>query len=310
MNTQKTSLTNKQDLKVQINKLPSCAGVYQFYSQKGTLLYVGKAKNLKKRVSSYFVKKHSSAKTNILVKKIKKIKHIVVDTETDALLLENNLIKQYKPRYNVLLKDDKTYPWICIKKEHFPRIFLTRKLVKDGSEYFGPYPSVRKVKTLLDLIKELYPIRSCSFDLSQKNIKKRKYKVCLDYHIGNCKGPCEEYQTREDYEQMIKSVREIIKGNFRQALFFFERQMMNFAAEQAFENAQQIKEKLKLLKDYQSRSMVVHPSIHNVDVFSIVSDEDFAYVNFFKNSQWSHYTILYSRDQKKRCKRVIRIYCP
>ena len=180
------------DLEIQIKTLPNQPGVYQYYDKNDTILYVGKAKDLKKRVSSYFNKTQENGKTRVLVKKIVTIKHIVVETETDALLLENNLIKKYQPRYNVLLKDDKTYPWICIKKERFPRIFLTRNVIKDGSEYFGPYTSVKTVRALLDLIKELYTLRSCAFDLSKRNIEIEKYKVCLDFHLGNCKGPCEE----------------------------------------------------------------------------------------------------------------------
>ena len=275
-------LPAKNKTKLVLESLPHCPGIYEFYDAKKNLLYVGKAKNIKKRVASYFVKKQTSAKTRLLVSQIKDIKHIVVPSETDALLLENNLIKQYQPKYNVLLKDDKTYPWICIKNERFSRIFLTRKLIKDGSQYFGPYPAVRKAKTLLELISELYPIRTCSWDLSEKNIAEKKYKVCLEYHIKRCQAPCQGYQTIDDYRQMILDIKAILKGNFKQALSFFEKQMLSFASQQAFEKAQYIKEKIERLKEYQSRSLVVHPNIHNVDVFSIVSDEKFAYINFLK----------------------------
>ncbi len=272
------------DLKLQIKTLPSQPGVYQYYDKDGVILYVGKAKNLKKRVSSYFTKNHEYGKTKVLVKKIASIEHIVVNTETDALLLENNLIKKYQPRYNVMLKDDKTYPWICVKKERFPRIFLTRKVIKDGSEYFGPYTSVRTVKALLDLIKELYLLRSCNYDLSEKNIENGKYKVCLDYHIGNCKGPCEAFQTEENYLEDIAAIRNIIKGNFKESIKTFHNLMMTYAEKMEFEEAQKIKEKINLLSNYQAKSTVVNPSITNVDIFSITSDESYSYINFLKIS--------------------------
>lgn len=275
------------ELEIQIKTLPTQPGVYQYYDKNGTILYVGKAKNLKKRVASYFTKNHEYGKTRVLVKKIADIKHIVVNTETDALLLENNLIKKYQPRYNVMLKDDKTYPWICIKKERFPRIFLTRNVIKDGSDYFGPYTSVRTARALLDLIKELYLLRSCNYDLSVKNVETGKYKVCLDYHIGNCKGPCEGLQTEEDYNNDITAIRNIVKGNFKEAIKSFEELMMRFATEMKFEEAQKIKDKIALLANYQAKSTVVNPSITNVDVFSIVSDESYSYINFFKISNGS-----------------------
>ncbi len=243
---------------------------------------LAKAKNLKKRVSSYFTKKHENGKTKVLVKKITTIKHIVVETETDALLLENNLIKKYQPRYNVLLKDDKTYPWICIKNEPFSRIFLTRNIIKDGSEYFGPYTSIRTARALLSLIKELYPLRTCAYNLSKKNIAEGKHKLCLEYHIKNCEGACEGLQTQEDYNNDIKEIRNIIKGSFKTSLQKFQDIMLGFANKTEFEEAQKIKEKLELLQNYQSKSTVVNPSINNVDVFSIISDESYAYVNFFK----------------------------
>ena len=275
------------ELEIQIKTLPDQPGVYQYYDKNGTILYIGKAKNLKKRVASYFNKNHEYGKTRVLVKKIATIKHIVVNTETDALLLENNLIKKYQPKYNVMLKDDKTYPWICIKKERFPRVFLTRNVIKDGSEYFGPYTSVRTARALLDLIKELYQLRSCNYDLSTKNVAELKYKVCLDFHIGNCKGPCEGLQTNESYNTDVVAIRNIIKGNFKESIKSFHQLMIDFADKMEFEEAQKIKEKIDLLANYQSKSTVVNPSITNVDVFSIISDESYSYVNFFKISNGS-----------------------
>lgn len=269
-------------LALQIQTLPDNPGVYQYYDKEGKLLYVGKAKNLRKRVSSYFNKVHDVGRTNVLVKKIKTIKHIVVPTETDALLLENNLIKKYQPRYNVLLRDDKTYPWICIKKEPFSRIFSTRRMVKDGSDYFGPYTSFKTVHTILDLIKELYPLRTCNYDLSEKNIQSAKYKVCLEYHIGNCKGPCEGYESLENYQNEVNAIREILKGNFKESLKDFKKKMLQLAADMNFEEAQKLKEKIEILEQYQSKSMVANPKINNIDVFSIVSDESAAYVNFLQ----------------------------
>ena len=274
-------------LEIQLKTLPNSPGVYQYYDKDDAILYVGKAKNIKKRVASYFNKNHEYGKTKVLVKKIASVKHIVVETESDALLLENSLIKKYKPRYNILLKDDKTYPWLCIKKEAFPRVFLTRNIIKDGSEYFGPYTSVRTVKALLSLIKELYPLRSCAYDLSQKNIESKKYKVCLEYHIKNCKGACEGLQEESDYLEDVKSIRNIIKGNFKESLQLFNDLMLDFAGKMEFEEAQKIKEKIDLLANYQVKSTVVNPSITNVDVFSIISDESFAYINFFKISNGS-----------------------
>ncbi len=259
--------------------LPKSPGVYQFIDKEGVIIYVGKAKNLKKRVGSYFTKTHTG-KTKVLVSKIADIKHIIVDTETDALLLENTLIKKYRPRYNVLMKDDKTYPWICIKKEPFPRVFLTRNIIRDGSEYYGPYPSVKTARTLLDLIHHLYPVRSCKLNLSAEKIKQGKYEVCLDYHIGICKAPCIGLQTEEDYNLSIKHIRNIIKGNFKKSLQYFEDQMQAFAKNLEFEKAQEIKEKLESLQNYQARSTVVNPNINNVEVYNIVSDANAAYINF------------------------------
>lgn len=269
-------------LELQVKTLPNSPGVYQYFDKEDVIIYVGKAKNLKKRVSSYFNKNHENGKTRVLVKKIVRLEHVVVDTENDALLLENNLIKKYKPRYNVLLKDDKSYPWLCIKKERFPRIFSTRRVIKDGSEYFGPYTNKKTVHTLLDLIKELYPLRTCKYDLSQSKIDSGKYKLCLEYHLGNCKGPCENYQTEDNYLESIKAVRGILKGNFKESLAHLQGIMMEFASDMKFEEAQKIKEKLDTLQNYQSKSTIVNPSINNVDVFSLISDETHGYANFFK----------------------------
>lgn len=271
-------------VKLQISTLPSDPGVYQYYDKEEKLLYVGKAKNLKKRVASYFNKEHDNARTRLLVKRIAVIKHIVVATETDALLLENNLIKNYQPKYNVLLKDDKTYPWLCIKNERFPRVFPTRRLIKDGSEYFGPYTSMKTVHTLMDLIKGLYPLRNCNYHLSADNIKAQKYKVCLEFHLGNCAGPCEAKFSETAYQENINAIRDIIKGNFKDSLHRFKDQMKEHAAKLEFEDAQRIKEKIDILENYQSKSTVVNPKINNVDVFSIISDETYAYVNYLQIS--------------------------
>jgi len=279
------------DLEIQLKTLPSSPGVYQYYDKKGKLLYVGKAKNLKKRVSSYFNKKHDNARTHMLVKKIVTIKHIVVNSETDALLLENNMIKNYQPKYNVMLKDDKSYPWICIKNERFPRVFPTRRLIKDGSEYYGPYTSMKTVHTLLDLIKGLYPLRTCNYDLSKEKIESGKYKVCLEYHLGNCLGPCEDKISAKTYHDNIDAIRDIVKGNFKDSLYRFRSQMKAHAEAMEFEDAQRIKEKIEVLEGYQAKSTVVNPSINNVDVFSIVSDEGYGYVNFL---QLSHGAIIRS----------------
>jgi excinuclease ABC subunit C len=274
-------------VELQLQTLPDAPGVYQFYDKQGKILYVGKAKNLKKRVSSYFTKTHEYGKTRVMVKKITDIKHIVVETETDALLLENNLIKKHQPRYNVLLKDDKSYPWICIKNERFPRVFSTRRVIKDGSEYFGPYTSMKTVKTLLDLIKGLYHIRTCKYDLSAAKVEAGKYKVCLEFHLGNCNGPCEGLETEQSYHSNIDAIRDILKGNFKNSLQNFKQQMQQYADNMQFEAAQKVKEKLDILLNYQAKSTVVNPKISNVDVFSIVSDESYAYINFLQLSYGS-----------------------
>jgi len=277
-------LMSNFNIELQLKTLPNTPGVYQFYDAKGVVIYVGKAKNLKNRVRSYFNKVHDDGKTNVLVKKIVEIKHIVVETETDALLLENNLIKKYQPRYNVLLKDDKSYPWICIKKEPFPRVFQTRRMIKDGSEYFGPYTSIKTAYTLLDLIKGLFPLRTCKYDLSKEKIHSQKYKVCLEYHLGNCKGACEAKETEASYLENIAAIREILKGNFKNSISVFKSQMKTYSENLEFEAAQSLKEKLQILENYQAKSTIVNPKISNVDVFSIVSDESYAYVNFLQLS--------------------------
>ena len=271
-----------ENVKLKLASLPETPGVYQYYNKKGDLLYIGKAKNLKRRVNSYFNKQHDSKRLRVLVSNIDNIETINVNSEYDALLLENNLIKEHQPRYNILLKDDKTYPWICIKNERFSRIFSTRNIIKDGSEYFGPYSNVKMMRVLLGLIKELYQIRTCAYDLSEKNIENNKFKVCLEYHIGNCQGPCEGYQTEEEYAEQISAIRNIFKGEFNEAKQYLVDKMMKYASEMKFEKAQIVKEKIESLQNYQARSTVVSPTITNVDVFSITSDEEYAYVNFLK----------------------------
>ncbi|WP_228853616.1 excinuclease ABC subunit UvrC [Aegicerativicinus sediminis] len=274
-------------LELQLKTLPNQPGVYQYYDKNGKILYVGKAKNLKKRVSSYFTKQHDSGRTRVLVKKISEIRHIVVNSETDALLLENNLIKKHQPRYNVMLKDDKSYPWICVKNERFPRVFSTRNVIRDGSDYFGPYTSMKTVRTLLGLIKGLYHIRTCNYNLSEEKIEAGKYKVCLEYHLGNCKGPCEGLESEASYHGNINAIKEILKGNFKDSLNAFKEQMKDYAEQMQFEDAQRIKEKIDILSNYQAKSTVVNPTISNVDVFSIVSDESYAYINFLQLSYGS-----------------------
>ena len=268
--------------------LPPEPGVYQFFDSKQEIIYIGKAKNLKKRVSSYFQKKnYDSYKSKVLVGKIKDIKHIVVDTESDALLLENNLIKKYLPRYNVLLKDDKTFPWICIKNEPFPRIFSTRNVINDGSKYFGPYTSGLMVKTLLNLIRQLYKLRTCNHFLSPENIKNKKYKLCLEYHIENCKGACEGLQVEEDYEKAIIQIKEILKGNLGEVISFLKKEMKKHSEDFNFEDAERIKQKVEILNKFQSKSTIVNPSINNVDVFSIVDEDKYAIVNYLKITKGS-----------------------
>lgn len=262
--------------------MPSEPGVYRYYDKKGEILYVGKAKNLKNRVLSYFNKSQIGYKTRMMVSKIVRLETTVVNSEYDALLLENNLIKEYQPFYNILLKDDKSYPWICIKKEPFPRIFLTRNIIKDGSEYYGPYAKVKQAKTLIEVIKNIYKLRTCSLNLAPEKIKEGKYKVCLEYHIKNCSGPCEGLESEEEYAQRLNAIRGIIKGEFKAAREYLEAEMYNYAAKLEFENAQQSKEKLQILENYQTHTTIVSSNINDVDVFGIISDEAAAYVNYFK----------------------------
>jgi len=263
--------------------LPDRPGIYQYYDADGRLLYVGKAKSLKKRVSSYFNKDiYENGKTAVLVRKIADIKYIVVDTDLEALLLENTLIKQHQPKYNIQLRDDKTYPWICISNERFPRVFSTRTVIQDGSQYYGPYASVKVMNTALELVRQLYPLRTCRFALSPENIAKKKFKVCLEYHLGNCKGPCEGLQNEDDYNEAIASIRHIIRGNVSAVIRHLREQIQRHATELRFERAQELKDKLDKLERYQAKSTVVNPSIDNVDVFGFASDERAAYVNFLK----------------------------
>ena len=265
-----------------LKNLPDEPGVYQFYDKNEIIIYVGKAKILKYRIKSYFKKNQENLKTRILVKKIYDIKYIVVSTEMDALLLENNLIKKYQPRYNILLKDDKTYPWICIKNEPFPRIFQTRKVLKDGSEYFGPYASTYLIKIILEFLHQLYPLRTCNLNLISSNIKNKKFKVCLEYHMKNCLGPCIEEQNNSSYLENIDQIRKIISGDIKSVIKHLKNEMNNFAVNLDYENAQKTKEKLTLLKNYQSKSTIVNPNINNVDVFTMISDDSTAFINFLK----------------------------
>ena len=269
-----------EHIKMILAVIPEKPGCYQYFDEKGTIIYVGKAKNLKRRVSSYFNKEHDSVKTRALVKQICDIKYFVVDTEEDALLLENNLIKQYRPRYNVLLKDDKTYPSIVVKNEYFPRVYQTRHIVRDGSQYYGPYPSIFMARMMLQMLKELYPIRTCKYQLTPESIARGQYKVCLEYHIKRCKGPCEGLQSLEEYKQNIAEIKEILKGNISQISKHLYEQMQTLAAELRFEEAQAVKEKYEVIENYRSKSTVVTPMLHNIDVFSMIDDEDSAYVNY------------------------------
>ena len=263
-----------------LKSLPEKPGIYQYFDKTDTIIYVGKAKNLKKRVTSYFTKNHDTAKTRILVRKIVDIRYIVVDTETDALLLENSLIKKYKPRYNIQLKDDKTYPWICIKNEPFPRVFTTRKVIRDGSKYFGPYPSVKVVNTLLELMKDLFPLRTCALDLKQDKIAAGKFKVCLEYHIGNCKGPCIGAERESKYNDYIAQIEHIVKGNSASVIRLLKDRMQMAAQQYEFEEAELIKNKISSLEKYRAKSTVVSPTIHEVDVITLEDDENSAFVNY------------------------------
>ena len=269
-------------IKIQVQALPDEPGVYHFYDQNKRILYVGKAKNLKKRVSSYFTKNHTSGKTRVMVSKIKEIRHVVVANESDALLLENSMIKQHQPRYNVLLTDDKTYPWICVKNERFPRVFSTRKKIEDGSLYFGPYTSMKTVRALLDLIRNVYTLRTCNYELSEAQIASGKVKLCLEYHIGNCAGPCRGYQLEAEYGEQIDAIVAILKGNLKPSLRMLNERMTRYAAAMEFEKAQQIKERIEALNKHQSKSQVVNPKITDLEVYSILSDPTHAYVNFMQ----------------------------
>jgi len=275
-------MKEEERVKELVSMLPGNPGVYQYFNKEGMLLYIGKAKNLKKRVSSYFNKNQQSAKTSRMVSQIYDIKYIVVETEYDALLLENNLIKNHQPKYNINLKDDKTYPWIIVKNERFPRVFYTRQYIKDGSQYFGPYASGTVMHTLLDLIREIYKLRNCTLNLSPENIQQKKFKVCLEYHIGNCKGPCEGLQEQSDYNEDIESIRELLKGNINWVIQHLDKQMKDHAAKFEFEKAHIIKDKIEKLERYKSKSIVVNPAIHNIDVCSFVMEEDTAYINYMK----------------------------
>jgi excinuclease ABC subunit C len=270
------------DIKKLLVSLPEKPGVYKHLNEEGTILYVGKAKNLKKRVSSYFHKEPENAKTRLLVRQIVDVQYIVVATDFDALLLENNLIKKLQPKYNILLRDDKTYPWIKITKERFPRIFSTRHVTRDGSQYYGPYASVKMMHTILDLVKQLYPLRTCKYNLSEANITAGKYKECLEYHLGNCKAPCVGWQPEAEYDEYIVHIRDIIKGNISSVLKDVKVLMKKASEDLDFELAQMLKDKLELLERYQAKSTVVTPSITNSDVFTIISDVQNAYVNYLK----------------------------
>jgi excinuclease ABC subunit C len=270
----------REQLQLKLKTLPEKPGIYQYYDVNGTILYVGKAKNLKKRVSSYFNKTQDNGKTIMLVKRIADIQYMVVDSELDALLLENNLIKKYQPKYNIQLKDDKTYPWICIKNEPFPRVFSTRNIIRDGSKYFGPYPSGKVMHTLLNLIKEIYPLRNCTFDLAANKIKEKRYKVCLEYHLGNCLAPCVGYQSKTAYEENVAQIENLVKGNISSVIHFLKDQMAKHAAKQEYELAQEMKIKLSTLENYQSKSTIVSPTIHEVDVCTLINEPDSAFVNF------------------------------
>lgn len=273
-------IDKNENIKNKLALLPDTPGVYQYFDKTGKIIYVGKAKNLKRRVSSYFNKVHDSPKTNILVKNIYDLQYIVVKTEEDALHLENSLIKAYKPRYNVLLKDDKTYPWICLRNEHFPRVFLTRKVYKDGSKYYGPYANVHLAKTVLGLIRELYPIRTCNYALTPENIEKNRFRVCLQYHIKNCKGCCVGKISEQEYNGYIEQVRQILNGDIHQLSNHLLEEMSSLSAELRFEEAQVVKEKYDLIEKYKAKSVIVNPALHEIDVFSYDEDEGVAFVNY------------------------------
>lgn len=270
----------KEHLQLKLKTLPEKPGIYQYFDAGGTIIYVGKAKNLKKRVSSYFNKTQDNGKTVMLVKRIADIQYMVVDTELDALLLENNLIKKYQPKYNIQLKDDKTYPWICIKKEPFPRVFSTRNVIRDGSAYYGPYPSGKVMHTLLSLIKELYPLRNCTYDLAANKIKEKRYKVCLEYHLGNCLAPCVGHESKAHYDEKIAQIENLVKGNITSVMQFLKDKMVQHASNHEYELAQEMKVKLQTLENYKAKSTIVSPSIHEVDVCTLLDEPDAAFVNY------------------------------
>ena len=262
--------------------IPNLPGVYRYFDKEDAILYIGKAKDLKKRVSSYFSKTDMSYRIVSMVKKIQRIEYTIVETEQDAFLLENSLIKKYKPRYNILLRDDKTYPFIVIKNEPFPRVFLTRKVIKDGSIYLGPYTAVNNVYTILDLLKNIFPLRTCTLSLTEQNIANGKFKVCLEYHIKNCLGPCQTFQSREEYDEMIDNIKEILKSNFGSVLFYLKKKMAEFAERLEFEKANEFKEKIKLLTEYESKSTVVNPKLTDIDAYGYTETDQFAFITFFK----------------------------
>lgn len=301
----------KEDsLKNKIDTLPELPGVYQYLNKKGEIIYVGKAKNLRKRVNSYFTKNHTSNKTAVLLKNIADILYAIVDSEEEALLLENNLIKQHQPRYNILLKDDKSFPYICIKNEAFPRVFKTRSLIKDGSEYFGPFTHMNTLKALLDVAKYEYQIRSCNLNLSEEFIRAGKFKVCLEYHIKNCQGPCENRQTSADYMQRINQVRAIVKGNIREVCSDILSEINDLAAEWKFEEAHVLKQKLQALENYQTKWTVVNPNITQVDVFSLQENEDESFINYMNVVNGcivQAYTLSYKRQIEENKETILGI---
>ena len=305
--------TKEESLKNKIKTIPKNPGIYQFFDLNDNIIYIGKAKNLRRRVSSYFKSNAGNKKTEILSKNIRNIKYLVVDTEADALLLENSLIKKYQPKYNIQLKDDKTYPWICIKNEAFPRVFKTRNVVKDGSKYFGPYPNIKTVDTLLSLFQELYPLRSCNLDLSKKNLKRTHYKVCLEYHIGNCMGGCENFETEKQYRSYVSDIESILKGNIKPVVETLTKRMFDHAKALKFEEAKRIKDNIVSLKKYQSKSTIVSPKIDSVDVITIHNKKNCAYVNYLviKNGSIIHgYTFEVKKKLDEDSSRIIEFVLP
>jgi len=303
-------MISEEKLKSILSSLPEKPGIYQYYDDTEKIIYVGKAKNLKKRVSSYFNKQHDSTKTRILVRKIEEIKYIVVDSEEDALHLENSLIKEHQPRYNVLLKDDKTYPWICIKNEPFPRIFQTRTLIRDGSQYFGPYSNIYMVRTMIELIRKLYPIRTCKLFLSPENIRQNKFKVCLQYHIKNCKGPCEGLESEKEYAEYIASARRALKGEISLIKDTLTEEMVAYAGELRFEEAHKVKEKLQLIENYQAKTVIVSPNLHDIDVFSCEDEENGVIINYLhvmNGAITQAYTFEYKRKLEESKEELLRL---